>query len=75
MKTYTTALSNTSNAVKDFAIKTVACASNEDEVWIDIDDINDGCRKLPNKNTQERKDLLELIDMANDKDASMLHLI
>jgi|TARA_Y100000310_G_scaffold132521_1_gene131528 hypothetical protein len=75
MKTYTTALSNASNSVKDFAIRTVACASNEDEVWVDIDAINDGYRQLPNESIQERKDLSNLIKKAIDRGASMLHLI
>ena len=75
MKTYTTALSNASNSVKDFAIRTVACASNEDEVWVDIDAINDGYRQLPNESIPERKDLSNLIKKAIDRGASMLHLI
>jgi hypothetical protein len=75
MDIYTTALSTASNAVKDLAIKTVASCSNENEVFIDIEDINDEYRNLPTDDSQEAKELRELVNQAVTADVKMLHLI
>ena len=74
MDTYITAFQSTTASVKDLALRTVASASNNDEVFIGIEDILEGYRELPNDDSQVCKDLLELINMANDKGAKMLHL-
>ncbi len=75
MEMYQTALSLASDRVKDLAIATIACASNEHEVFIDIEDVSEGNKELPNDDSQECKDLLELVNKAIDQDAKMLHLV
>ena len=61
-----------SDAVKDAAIE-VCIASGEEDVFLDVETVEDRFRVLQ-KETQEVKELKEIIQRAKEEDAEYIHL-
>jgi len=58
------------DGVKDLALS-VCIASGEDDIFIDMDTV---AERMPVDDTQEVKDLCEIIEMAASMDAEYIHL-
>ena len=58
------------DGVKDLALN-VCIASGEEDVFIDMDTVED---RLPQNDSQELKDLKEIVKAAKENDAEYIHL-
>ena len=68
--TSTVFIVHAADGVKDLAID-VCIASGEDDVFIDMDTVEE---RLSPDDSQEFKDLKEIIEAAKEKDAEYIHL-